>query len=575
MEDERDYGPKPFRFLNAWSLHTKFLDVVKQMWEASNVSGGAGFIIATRLRYLKLELKKWNNEVFGNVSFSLKKAEVELHELDLLAEFRDLTEAKIVRRKEVKKEVQNRNLLNSITIEGVLHEDPTTVKQEVFKHFKGLFTENWRNRPKLKGQFKSISHDQVAGNLEASFSEDEVWVAIKSCDGNKSPGPDGFNLICFQKCWEILKSDVLQFFKEFYENGKLVAGVNNSFISLIPKIECLTSLSDFRPISLIGSLYKIVAKVLSHRIKKVMPRVVGEIVAKVLSHRIKKVMPRVVGELGVFVIYDGKVWVQARWRGWVKECSASARVSMLVNGSPTTEFILEKCLRQGDLLSLFLFNLVAQGLNMLMEKARFLGLVRGAVVGKDEVEVSHLQFTDDTIIFCEANMEEVMLHVSMAKVIERIQANFLWGRSELKRKVHLVSWLEATKSKENGGLGIRRIKKVNVCFLAKWLWRFGAESNTLWKRILCSKYGSMGGNCLPIMTLTSNYSKIWTRIISRGQSNPQLLSVFLDNNQVVVGNGSRIHFWTDYWMGPCCVKNEFPRLFSLSTENEVSLRLVV
>lgn len=60
------------------------------------------------------------------------------------------------------------------------------------------------------------------------------------------------------------------------------------------------------------------------------------------------------------------------------------------------------------------------------------------------------------------------LPVSVAKLIERIQANFLWRGSELKRKVHLVSWLEATKSKENGGLGIKRIKVVNDCLLAKW-----------------------------------------------------------------------------------------------------------
>ncbi|XP_028057004.1 uncharacterized protein LOC114260998 [Camellia sinensis] len=114
----------------------------------------------------------------------------------------------------------------------------------------------------------------------------------------------------------------------------------------------------------------------------------------------------------------------------------------------------------------------------------------------------------------------------------------------------------------------------NECLLIKWWWRFGAESNTLWKRVLCSRYGSVGGNWLPSTSFSGSYSKIWSGIINVGQSNPQLLSVFLDNSRVVVGNGIRIQFWTDYWMGACCVKNEFPRLYSLSTKKEVSLRVV-
>lgn len=58
-----------------------------------------------KLRYLMLELKKWSNEVFGNVSYLLKKTEVELHEMDLLAQSRVLTEKEVVKRREVRKEV--------------------------------------------------------------------------------------------------------------------------------------------------------------------------------------------------------------------------------------------------------------------------------------------------------------------------------------------------------------------------------------------------------------------------------------------------------------------------------------
>lgn len=180
---------------------------------------------------------------------------------------------------------QNRNLLNSISVGDEVIEDPQGVKQEVLAHFKDVFSEQWRIGPKILGQFQSIGNDCIAESLEASFTEEEVWAAVKSCDRNKAPGLDGFNLMCFQKCWKVFKADVLQFFNAFYENGKLVRGVNSSFITLIPKIDGPANISDYRPISLIGSVYKILAKVLTNRLRKVMPRVIGEAQSAFLGGR--------------------------------------------------------------------------------------------------------------------------------------------------------------------------------------------------------------------------------------------------------------------------------------------------
>ncbi|KAF5932860.1 hypothetical protein HYC85_029031 [Camellia sinensis] len=80
---------------------------------------------------------------------------------------------------------QNRNLLNSISVGGELHEKPSRVKHEILLHFKKMFSEDWK--------FNSIGHDGSVQGLEAMFSE-EVWEAIRSSDGNKAPGPDGINL---------------------------------------------------------------------------------------------------------------------------------------------------------------------------------------------------------------------------------------------------------------------------------------------------------------------------------------------------------------------------------------------
>lgn len=97
-----------------------------------------------------------------------------------------------------------------------------------------------------------------------------------------------------------------------------------------------------------------------------------------------------------------------RWIGWMKTCITTARVSVLVNGSPTNEFSPQKGLRQRDPLSPFLFNIAAEGLNILLERAKSQGLFKGATVGSAKLKLSHLQFADDTILLCEAEQEEII-----------------------------------------------------------------------------------------------------------------------------------------------------------------------
>lgn len=98
-----------------------------------------------------------------------------------------------------------------------------------------------------------------------------------------------------------------------------------------------------------------------------------------------------------------------KWLGWIKEFLSSSRISVLVNVSPTEEFSPQGGLRQGDPLSPFLFNLVAEGLNLRLHRAKLLGLVKGALLGSNRMSISHLQFVDDTIIFCEADLKELIL----------------------------------------------------------------------------------------------------------------------------------------------------------------------
>jgi len=96
-----------------------------------------------------------------------------------------------------------------------------------------------------------------------------------------------------------------------------------------------------------------------------------------------------------------------RWIQWIKGCLESASVSVLVNGSPTREFFPRKGLRQGDPLAPFLFLVVAKGLVGVTRVAEEKKLIDSLEVGKDKVKVNMLQYADDTLFFCEANIKSV------------------------------------------------------------------------------------------------------------------------------------------------------------------------
>lgn len=89
------------------------------------------------------------------------------------------------------------------------------------------------------------------------------FIALRSLCDDKAPGLDGFPIKIFKVFWHVIRYDVMMACAKFHENANLCRSLNTSFISLIPKKNGAVEIFDFRPISLLGGFYKILAKVLA------------------------------------------------------------------------------------------------------------------------------------------------------------------------------------------------------------------------------------------------------------------------------------------------------------------------
>ena len=80
----------------------------------------------------------------------------------------------------------------------------------------------------------------------------------------------------------------------------------------------------------------------------------------------------------------------------------------------------------------------------------------------------------------------------VARRLEKLQRDFLWGGGNLERKAHLVNWEVVCADKEKGGLGLRKLVLLNKALFGKWIWRFACYKENLWKQVISAKYGQEG-----------------------------------------------------------------------------------
>lgn len=310
----KDWGPIPFRFYNHWMQHPTFKSFVTEKWRSFNVQGWGAYVLKEKLKMLKNEIKAWKTVTFGNWIKPSRIKKCEIERLDLLdealgldedeARLREQTmndlikesswkEAQLLQKSRIKWITEGdvnsqffhkwiscrvkKNEISGIWIDGSWVDSVNGVKDGICNHFKNHFDSVNFKRPILPESLfeKKL---QLADNsfLTMPFSEEKIKHAIWNVDLNGSPGPDGFSFGFFRNNWETVKGEIIQMMEDFHSHGKLVRGFNPSFICLVPKKDSPESIDDYRPISLISGAYKIISKILSDRLSKVIDMVVAD-----------------------------------------------------------------------------------------------------------------------------------------------------------------------------------------------------------------------------------------------------------------------------------------------------------
>ncbi|GJS73079.1 RNA-directed DNA polymerase, eukaryota, reverse transcriptase zinc-binding domain protein [Tanacetum coccineum] len=345
-----DYGPTPFKFFNSWLLSGDFSSIVALAWHNYNnptvpqVSHPTIFL-KNKLQSMKKHIRFWRDNMKCNNEVMLKSLKEKVVAMELKGEVSGLADVEIVQRLDQLKQ-----------IEGL-------------EHIKRL---DLMQKAKVKWDIEGDENSKKFHDYWDTFGEDFINMVLK-----------------------------------FEVDSFIPKGFNSSFIALVPKIQDPLYIKDFRPISLIGCQYKVIYKLLANHLSQVVNSVVSEVQTAYIKERKIIDGPLMVNEIlawaskkkeTLFILkvdfektFDSLDWklldhtveqmdFSQKWRSWIRGCLNSAYRSVLVNGSPTQEFKIQKGLRQGDPLSPFLFILAIEALHVSLQEAKSKNLFEGVKI---------------------------------------------------------------------------------------------------------------------------------------------------------------------------------------------------
>nr|GEY86813.1 RNA-directed DNA polymerase, eukaryota [Tanacetum cinerariifolium] len=367
-----DYGPIPFRFYRYWLEVDGFDKLVRDSWNVVPVNKrNAIRNFICKLKFLKERIRSRVSIHRMNSRGEISLLKEELRYCDEVIDKGECSREVVHKRSEILNKIHQVNniqaseIAQKAKIKWVVEGDENVkffmiqVKLEFFDHFRGRFDKPSENRACIDISFpNSLSNDQKE-DLECKITKEEVKRAVWDCGVDKFLGPDGFSFSFYRHFWTTIEHGVFEAVDYFFMHSDMPNGCNSNFIALIPKILDANMVKDFRPISLIGSLYKIIAKILANRLVGVLDDLVNEVQSAFVADRQILDGPFIHNEEEkhtlIFKVdfekaYDSVRWdflddvlnkfgFGEKWRTWIQSCLRSSRGFILVNDQFHGEFV--------------------------------------------------------------------------------------------------------------------------------------------------------------------------------------------------------------------------------------------
>jgi hypothetical protein len=212
----------------------------------------------------------------------------------------------------------------------------------------------------------------------APILQQEIDLIVKMIPTDKAPGPDGFNGLFLWKYWDIIKTDFYQLCQDFFDGNIDVECLNESFITLVPKVNNPEIVNDFRPTSLLNSNVKLLTKILAERLQVVIlqllhanqyvflkSRSIQDCISWCFEyiHQCQQSKREIlilkldfakdfdtVEHSAILQIMSALGFLE-RWLNWMNSLLSSGISSILLNGTPGRRFKCKRGVRQGDPLS--------------------------------------------------------------------------------------------------------------------------------------------------------------------------------------------------------------------------------